>query len=129
MSFKKILLLFGIHIATLLGMHPGDSLVVKAANAFYNFETNKAITILDSARIKYPNNPLLHFTWVAAQMLHSEANNSINDTYIIINNSLDEVIPILKKMHNKSPEDPMYNLYLGCATGLSARINLGKKLI
>ena len=104
-----------------------DDIIWRGVNAFYNYQTASAISILDSARLEYPDNPLTHFTWAAAHMLHSEAYNAIDDTYLILNKHLDEIIPILKQLQKKFPEDPIYNLYLGCAIGLRARVNLGKK--
>ena len=96
--FKKTIISIGLNLAILSAVQPGDALVLEAVHAFYNFETAEAINILDSARIEYPNNPLAHFTWVAAHMLHSEANYSTEGTYLIINQSLDVVIPTLKKL-------------------------------
>ena len=124
---KKILICICLSCSFLIASHPGDMLVMEAVGAFYNYETAKSITMLDSARIEYPDNPLAHFTWVAAHMLHSEANNSTEETYRIINQSLDTVIPILKTLEKKFPEDPVYRLYLGCAIGLRARVSLGRK--
>ena len=123
----KIIVSLGLCLSILTASQPGDAVVIEGANAFYNFETAKAIVLLDSARLEYPDNPLAHFTWVAAQMLHSEANYSTENTYRIINQSLDTVIPILKTLEKKFPEDPVYRLYLGCAIGLRARVSLGRK--
>ena len=117
----------GLYLSILSATQPGDTLVWKAVNAFYNYETAEAITILDSARIEYPDNPHAHFTWVAARMLHSEANNSTENTYSVLSKSLDTVIPVLKMLKNKYPQDPEYGLYLGCAIGLRARVSLGRK--
>ena len=123
----KIIVSLGLCLSILTASQPGDAVVIEGANAFYNFETAKAIVLLDSARLEYPDNPLAHFTWVAAQMLHSEANYSTENTYRILNQSLDTVIPILKTLAKKFPEDPVYRLYLGCAIGLRARVSLGRK--
>ena len=88
----------GLYLSILSATQPGDTLVWKAVNAFYNYETAEAITILDSARIEYPDNPHAHFTWVAARMLHSEANHATENTYSILSKSLDTVIPVLKML-------------------------------
>ena len=124
---KKATASLGLCLSMLTASQPGDTLVMEAVNAFYNYETAEAITMLDSARIECPDNPLAHFTWVAAHMLHSEANHSTEETYRIINQSLDTVTPILKTLEKKFPEDPVYRLYLGCAIGLRARVSLGRK--
>ena len=126
-SSKKIIISIGLYISILMASQPGDTMVMEAVHDFYNYETANAITILNSARIEYPDNPLSHFTWVAAQMLHSEANHSTVETYRIINQSLDTVIPKLKILQKKFPDDPVYKLYLGCAIGLRARVSLGRK--
>ena len=124
---KKVLICVGLSCSCLIASHPGDMLVMEAVGAFYNYETAKSITMLDSARIEYPDNPLAHFTWVAARMLHSEANHSTEHTYRVLDKSLDVVIPTLKTLEKKFPEDPVYRLYLGCAIGLRARVSLGQK--
>ena len=87
-----------LHASILLGTVPGNQLIWEGVNSFYNYETSYAITILDSARSKYPDNPLAHFTWVAAHMLHSEANYTTEHTYLILQEKLDIIIPILKKL-------------------------------
>ncbi len=124
---NKIIVSLGLCLSILTATQPGDALVIEGADAFYNYETAKSITLLDSARIEYPDNPIAHFTWAAAQMLHSEANYSTENTYHILNRSLDTIIPILKTLAKKFPEDPVYKLYLGCAIGLRARVSLGQK--
>ena len=107
---KKVLVCLCLSCSFLISSRPGDMLAMEAVNAFYNYETAKSITMLDSARIEYPDNPLAHFAWVAAHMLHSEANNSTEETYRIINQSLDAVIPTLKMLEKKFPKDPVYIL-------------------
>ena len=124
---KKIIISIGLYISILNADKPGDKLVMEDADAFYNYETAEAIAILDSARIEYPDNPLAHFTWAAAHVLHSEANHSTEHTYHVLDQSLDAVIPTLKMLEKKFPEDPVYRLYLGCAIGMRARVSLGRK--
>jgi len=107
--------------------YPGDDAVRKGVHAFYNYETANAIKILEEARLDYPKNPTVHLTWAAARWLHNQANSSVEQTYIDLENDLNEVIPIYKLLTKKFPDDPNYQLYLGSATGLMARIYLGKK--
>ena len=108
---KKATASLGLCLSMLTASQPGDTLVMEAVNAFYNYETAEAITMLDSARIEYPDNPLAHFTWVAAHMLHSEANNPTRETYRIINQSLDTVIPTLKMLEKKRDNQHLILLY------------------
>lgn len=105
----------------------GDDIVRQGVHAFYNYETTDAIEILQKAREDYPENPTVHITWAAARWLHNQANSSVEKTYIDLEKDLNEVIPIYEKLIHKYPDDPNYQLYHGSATGLMARIHLGKK--
>ncbi len=107
--------------------YPGDNDVRQGVYAFYNYETTRAINILQKAREDYPENPTVHLTWTAAHWLHNQANSTLEKTYIDLENDLNEVIPIYKELVQKHPDDPNYQLYHGSATGLMARIHLGKK--
>jgi len=107
--------------------YPGDDAVRKGVHAFYNYETANAIDILEEARLDYPENPTVHLTWAAARWLHNQANSSVEQTYNDLENDLNEVIPLYEALVEKYPSDPNYQLYLGSATGLMARIYLGKK--
>ena len=106
---------------------PGDSLVWKGVNAFYNNETAIAIDILTEARKEYPLNPAVHFTWATAIWLHSQANDPIEETYVVLNRDLDIVKPLYEDLVEKYPDNPLYRLYLGSAEGLRARVYLGQK--
>ena len=105
----------------------GDDEVRKGVHAFYNYETANAIEILAQARQDYPENPTVHLTWAASRWLHNQANSSVEQTYTDLENDLNEVIPVYKGLVAMYPNDPNYQLYLGSATGLMARIYLGKK--
>ena len=107
--------------------YPGDDVVRKGVHAFYNYETVNAIEILEKTRQDYPENPTVHLTWAAARWLHNQANSSVEKTYNDLENDLNEVIPIYETLVEKYPDDPNYQLYLGSAKGLMARIYLGKK--
>ncbi len=118
-----------IFIASLIAQtsYPGDNIVRQGVYTFYNYETAQAIEILQKAREDYPENPTVHLTWVAARWLHNQANSSVNQTYNDLEKDLNEVIPVYEKLVQTYPEDPNYQLYHGSATGLNARIYLGKK--
>ncbi len=107
--------------------YPGDEAVREGVHGFYNYETAEAIEILEQARKNYPENPTVHLTWAAARWLHNQANSSVEKTYNDLENDLNEVIPIYEALVKKYPDDQNYQLYLGSATGLMARIYLGKK--
>ena len=53
---KKIIISIGLYISILNADKSGDRLVMEAADAFYNYETAQAISLLDSARLQYPDN-------------------------------------------------------------------------
>jgi len=107
--------------------YPGDDDVWQGVHAFYNYNTTKAITILEKVRVDYPENPTVHLTWAAAKWLHNQANSTVDQTYIDLENDLNEIIPIYKNLVQEFPDDPVYQLYYGSAKGLMARIFLGKK--
>ncbi len=107
--------------------YPGDEAVRRGVNAFYNYETIEAIEILANARKDHPENPTVHLTWAAARWLHNQANSTVEQTYTDLENDLNEVIPVYESLVEQFPTDPNYQLYLGSATGLMARIYLGKK--
>ncbi len=107
--------------------YPGDDAVGKGVHAFYNYETEKAIEILTQTRNDWPNNPTVHLTWVAARWAHNQANTTVDQTYIDLENDLNEIIPLYKQLVTQFPDDYTYRLYLGSAIGLKARIYIGKK--
>ncbi len=107
--------------------YPGDHEVWKGVQAFYNYETDESINILQKARIDFPENPTVHLTWVAAKWLHNQANSTVDQTYIDLENDLNDIIPVYENLVQHYPDDPVYQLYYGSAKGLMARIYLGKK--
>lgn len=122
--FTVILLLLFFQIKA---EEPGDSLVWEGVYAFYNNETAMAVDILTKVRQEFPLNAAVHFTWASARWLHSQANDPIEKTYIVLNRDLDEVTPLYKDLVEKYPDNPLYRLYLGSAEGLRARVYLGQK--
>lgn len=106
---------------------PGDSFVWKGVYAFYNNETALAVDILTEARKEFPLNAAVHFTWASARWLHSQANDSIEKTYKVLNGDLDEIVPLYENLVEEYPDNPLYRLYLGSAEGLRARVYLGQK--
>ena len=124
---KKIIPLFFIGSILAQTHYAGDDNVWQGVHAFYNYETADAIEILAKARVETPENPTVHLTWAAALWLHNQANSSVEQTYIDLENDLNEVISVYEELVQKYPEEPIYKLYHGSAKGLMARIYLGKK--
>ncbi|NOZ73880.1 MAG: hypothetical protein GXO90_00660 [FCB group bacterium] len=114
-------------LSALFGSVPGDSLVWIGVNKFYNYETAEAIDVLTQARQAYPENPTVHLTWAAARWLHSQANDPVETTYTILEESLNDIVPVYQSLVAKYPDRPEYQLYLGSAIGLKARVDLGRK--
>ncbi len=116
-------------LSSLLGneFYKGDALVKKGVYAFYNYEFDKAVQVLDKARVTYPEHPGVHFIWVAARWVRSQSNNSVSDTYQTLEDDLETILPIYDTLVLKFDYDPTYKLYRGSAIGLTARVSLGKK--
>jgi len=126
--YRKILaLLIILSFNQITAEEPGDSLVWKGVYAFYNNETSLAVEILTEARKEFPMNAAVHFTWASARWLHSQANDPIEKTYVVLNSDLDEITPLYKELVKQYPDNPLYKLYLGSAEGLRARVYLGQK--
>ena len=125
--WKIFTLILMVLFSQIKAEEPGDSFVWEGVNAFYNNETALAIDILTIARQEFPLNAAVHFTWASARWLHSQANDPIEKTYIVLNRDLDEIIPLYKDLVKKYPDNPLYRLYLGSAEGLRARVYLGQK--
>ncbi len=109
------------------GYYLGDSLVQEGVDAFYNYEFDSSIEILNQAREQYPNHPGVHLIWATSRWVRSQANDAIEQTYIILENDLSTIEPIYEELILKNPNDPNYRLYYGSAVGLKARVSMGKK--
>ncbi len=126
-TFLSRFILYSVLISFLFPQSNSDELITKGVNAFYNYETEKAIDILSEAKEKYPEHPAVHFTWVSARWLHSQANSDVESTYRQLDEDLDIILPIYDALIEKYPDNPQYQLFYGSAIGLNARITLGKK--
>ena len=125
MKFSYFTVLYAVCL--LNAQYSGDEVVWKAVRSFYNYDTGKAITILNNARIDYPENPTVHLTWVAARWLHSQAHDPLDVTWHTLNNDIDLIIPVYNRLIERFPDNPNYKLYLGSTIGLKARVSLGRK--
>ncbi len=105
----------------------GDSLVQEGVHAFYNYDFDNSVEILDQARKQYPDHPGVHLIWAASRWVRSQANDPVEETYRVLEQDLKEIKPVYEELILKYPYDPNYKLYLGSSIGLSARVSLGKK--
>jgi len=105
----------------------GDFLVWEGIYAFYNYEFDKSVKVLSTARNQFPTHPAVHLTWVVAKWLKSQAYDGIEDSYITLDQSLNEAIPIYEDLVDQFPDEPLYKLYLFSSKGFKARVHLGKK--
>jgi len=124
---NRFFLFISIFVTIINAQFPGEEIVWKGINAFYNYQTVEAVEILSQARIDYPEHPAVHLTWTAAKYLDNQANKSISFTYKTLQNDLSEVIQIYEDLIDKYPQTPEYELFLGSAVGFRARVHLGKK--
>ena len=123
----KLILLSLSLFPLLFGQKPGDKQVREGADAFYNYEYERSIEILDQARKDYPGHPGVHVAWVAAQWRNDESKLSHEEVYANFAVNLDSIESIYDSLLAQNPNDPEYLLYYGSAKGLKARIQLGQK--
>ena len=107
--------------------YEGDSVVSSGVYAFYNYEFEKAINILTTARSEFPEHPGVHLIWAASRWVNAQANECVEQTYVTLERDLEEIIPVYDSLVYKYDYDNNYKLYLGSAKGLVARVSLGKK--
>lgn len=123
----RSLLILLLPVAVLLSGHPGDDIVKEGVRAFYNYEFERSIEILNQVRLDYPENPIVHLTWVGARWKFNEANSLTEDMYTLLSRDIDEVDSVYTGLLEKYPDHPEYLLYLGSTRGLKARFLLGQK--
>ena len=120
-------LLFIISFSFSIEINNGDSLVMKGVKAFYNYEFDHSIDILDQARNLYPKHPGVHFIWSSAKYYVSQGIDPVHATYDTLDNTLDQIEPVYKRFVEAYPDNNEYRLYLGSTRGLRARSSLGNK--
>ena len=99
----------------------GDSLVQEGVHAFYNYDFDNSVEILDQARKKYPDHPGVHLIWAASRWVRSQANDPVEETYRVLEQDLKEIKPVYEELILKYPYDPNYKLYLGSSIGLGKK--------
>ena len=107
--------------------YKGDALIKKGVYAFYNYNFDEAVDILEEARDKFPEHPGVHLIWAASRWVRAQANKPIEETYHILQADLNEIVPIYNELVMRYEYDYNYSLYKGSTIGLYARLSLGKK--
>ena len=123
----KYLILLITVFSLLNAQHPGDIEVRRGTDAFYNYEYERSVKVLDSARKKYPGHPGVHVAWVAAKWRSDESTLSKGEVYKNFESNLDDIELVYDSLLAENPSDPDYLLYYGTTKGLKARILLGQK--
>ena len=123
----KSLILFIFFSLTILSSNNGNDKVWEGINAFYNYEFNKSVKILDEAKNEFPFHPSVHFTWAVSKWLHSRAYDGIDKSYKVLSESLEIIVPTYEVLIEKFPNDKEIHLYYASTLGLKARVHLGKK--
>jgi len=49
-----------------------DSIIMSGVRAFYNYDFDRSIEILDKSRIDFPNHPGVHFIWASSKYYVSQ---------------------------------------------------------
>ena len=127
MNSMKYSILLVFLLSILSGQRPGDAEVRRGADAFYNYEYEQSVKILDNSRKKYPNHPGVHIAWVAAKWRSDESTLSRENVYKNFDKNLDVIELVYESLLAENPSDPEYLLYHGTTKGLKARILLGQK--
>ena len=104
-----------------------DSTIMNGVRAFYNYDFERSIKILDKARIDYPRHPGIHFIWASSKYYISQGVDPIEATYDTLESVLNEIQPIYQKLVSENPQNAEYKLYLGSTLGMRARVSLGRK--
>ena len=104
-----------------------DSTIMSGVRAFYNYDFDRSIEILDKSRIDFPDHPGVHFIWASSKYYVSQGLDPIDATYDTLAIVLNEIQPIYNNLIDKYPNNFEYKLYLGSTLGMKARSSLGKK--
>ena len=104
-----------------------EPILQEGVRALYNYEFNKAISLLDSAALLDPKHPVIPFIKLSAKWLKSQSEEGYSESYETINMEVDRLIPIYSYYIGQFPNDPEYLLYLGSTYGMRARTALASK--
>ena len=100
---------------------------MNGVRAFYNYDFNKSIEILNKARADYPLHPGVHFIWASSKYYISQGMDPVDATYDTLESALNEIQPIYNNLISDNPNNSEYKLYMGSTRGMRARSSLGKK--
>ena len=120
-------ILIACFFTCLFSQHPGDLKVREGVDAFYNFEYEKSLRILSSARTEYPSHPVVHAVWAAAWYQYDQSQFSEKKVYSNFESRLQKVEKIYDSLAAIHPNQTNYLLFLGTVQSLKARIHLGQK--
>ena len=87
-----------------------DSTIMNGVRAFYNYDFERSIKILDKARIDYPKHPGIHFIWASSKYYISQGEDPIEATYDTLESALNEIQPIYQKLVIENPQNAEYKL-------------------
>ena len=111
----------------LFSQYEGDLIVREGVDAFFNYEYEKSIEILSTARSDHANHPVVHTVWAAAWYQYDQSRFAAKTVYNNFETRLDEIEHIYDSLITVYPDNPDYLLYLGTTQSLKARIYLGQK--
>ena len=125
----RFFFIFSLIFSNIFGedFYEGDSLIRVGVYAFYNYDYDRAIDVLTTARKKFPDHPRVHMVWAASRWVRAQSLYSTDRSNQVLEDDLASIKPIYKILSEKYDYDPNYLLYQGSAIGLSARVTLGKK--
>ena len=130
---KRILLFFCFPLLSFIYAEyswqrsPVEPLIQDGVEALYNYDFDKAISLLDSAWHIDDTHPVIPFVLIAAKWLRTQMQEGYAASYTIINTEVDNTIPIYKHLIDKNPDDPEMVLYLGSTYGIRARTAIAGK--
>lgn len=111
----------------LYAQNSGDETVRSGVDAFFNYEYEKSLNILNDARLNYPSHPVVHVAWAAAKWKYDQSQLIADSVYYNLNINLDLVEEVYDSLIIAHPNNPEYLLYLGTSKALRARVYLGQK--
>ena len=91
MRLIKYNFLLTFSFAYLFSQYKGDIIVREGVDAFFNYEYEKSIEILSTARINHANHPVVHAVWAAAWYQYDQSRFAMETVYSNFETRLDEI--------------------------------------
>ena len=104
-----------------------EPLVQNGVDALYNYNFDRAISLLDSAWSIDDSHPVIPFVLIAAKWLKTQTQNGYDASYDMINVEVERTIPIYQQLIENNSDDSELVLYLGSTYGIRARTALASK--